>query len=145
MLVSADVRALRHTATVAASCAGLALIKDANDKADKLTNAELQAGSSTTSAKKKGADQAVSVLREVRVMAVMHCRSIFLQICCFALWQGLEKLHQYLDNVFNGVFVHRFRDVSGIIRADVTEYLGVWVLEYPRLFLKNAYAHLSID
>lgn len=51
----------------------------------------------------------------------------------------MEALHASLEAVFNGVLVHRFRDVFAPIRAEVMRYLGEWVLEYPQHFLQNKY------
>jgi cohesin complex subunit SA-1/2 len=52
----------------------------------------------------------------------------------------VEALHASLEAIFNGVLVHRFRDVFAPIRAEVMRYLGEWVLEYPQHFLQNKYA-----
>jgi cohesin complex subunit SA-1/2 len=35
------------------------------------------------------------------------------------------------------VFIHRYRDVEPIIRAECVKELGVWIVKYPDRFLED--------
>lgn len=48
-------------------------------------------------------------------------------------------LEETIDTIFNGIFVHRYRDTNETIRGDCIMELGNWVVTYPEVFLDNAY------
>ncbi|CAG8610701.1 5394_t:CDS:10, partial [Ambispora leptoticha] len=50
-----------------------------------------------------------------------------------------EQLHSYLNEFFDCVFVHRYRDVEAMIRAECIKELGLWISKYPELFLDDTY------
>ncbi|CAG8501138.1 5108_t:CDS:10 [Ambispora gerdemannii] len=50
-----------------------------------------------------------------------------------------EHLHSYLNEFFDCVFVHRYRDVEALIRAECIKELGLWISKYPELFLDDTY------
>lgn len=41
--------------------------------------------------------------------------------------QNVELVEEWVTSLFNGVFVHRFRDSNDLIRADTLERFGYWV------------------
>ncbi|CAG8501715.1 4866_t:CDS:10 [Dentiscutata heterogama] len=55
--------------------------------------------------------------------------------------QDLDKkkrqLDVYFEDLFDSVFVHRYRDVEAIIRAECIKELGIWVSKYPSRFLDD--------
>jgi hypothetical protein len=51
--------------------------------------------------------------------------------------QNILVVKTQMDNLFNGVLVHRYRDVSPVIRCDAISLYGRWVLEYQDMFLVN--------
>ncbi|XP_068337551.1 sister-chromatid cohesion protein 3 isoform X1 [Pyrus communis] len=48
-------------------------------------------------------------------------------------------LEQMMRKIFQGLFVHRYRDIDPNIRMSCIESLGVWILSYPSLFLQDLY------
>ncbi|KAJ7701757.1 hypothetical protein B0H17DRAFT_1127998 [Mycena rosella] len=50
-----------------------------------------------------------------------------------------EKLHEFIKDFVDGVFVHRYRDLDPIIRADCILALGTWFIKYPAHFLDATY------
>ncbi|GJQ08320.1 hypothetical protein GpartN1_g111.t1 [Galdieria partita] len=52
---------------------------------------------------------------------------------------NLTGIAEYLDKIFNKVFVLRYRDVAPEIRALSISYLGEWILNLPRSFLDDRF------
>ncbi|GJD10295.1 Cohesin subunit SA-3 [Galdieria sulphuraria] len=52
---------------------------------------------------------------------------------------NLTSIAEYLDKIFNKVFVLRYRDVAPEIRALSISYLGEWILNLPRSFLDDRF------
>ncbi|CAG8630536.1 16491_t:CDS:10, partial [Gigaspora margarita] len=48
-----------------------------------------------------------------------------------------KQLDVYFEELFDSVFVHRYRDVEAIIRAECIKELGIWVTTYPSRFLDD--------
>ncbi|CAG8546027.1 2319_t:CDS:10 [Diversispora eburnea] len=46
-----------------------------------------------------------------------------------------NRLYSYFDDLFDGVFVHRYRDVEPIIRSECIKELGVLIIRHPDRFL----------
>ena len=44
-----------------------------------------------------------------------------------------------LRTVFEGVFVHRYRDCEAVIRADALTLYGSWLVAAPEALLANNY------
>ncbi|KAJ6113582.1 hypothetical protein N7523_006899 [Penicillium sp. IBT 18751x] len=53
--------------------------------------------------------------------------------------QKVERLDEFLQDGFDTVFVHRYRDVDGGIRAECMEALGRWIRTYREVFLEGQY------
>ncbi|RGB24090.1 hypothetical protein C1646_747941 [Rhizophagus diaphanus] len=53
------------------------------------------------------------------------------------LTEKKQRLEIYFNDFFNGVFIHRYRDVEAIIRAECVKELGVWIIKYPDRFLED--------
>jgi cohesin complex subunit SA-1/2 len=49
------------------------------------------------------------------------------------------SLKDHIDNIFQSVFSHRFRDVSADIRVSVIEAVGGWMKLLPSIFLSDQY------
>lgn len=63
-----------------------------------------------------------------------------------ALEKSLEAVNEkvatvegMMRNLFTGVFMHRYRDVDSEIRVACISSLGVWIGNYPSLFLQDLY------
>ncbi|KAI9003378.1 hypothetical protein DFJ74DRAFT_436159 [Hyaloraphidium curvatum] len=117
-LSSSPMRHLRHTATFAAlaMCSGLC-----------------QAG-------RKAADEEASLQRQLQAeKSKTGKRHETLQ----SRQKELESMRKAIDvecaEIFNGVFVHRYRDVDALIRSDCIRELGAWIKTYPETFLDAQY------
>ncbi|KAK9945465.1 hypothetical protein M0R45_010980 [Rubus argutus] len=53
--------------------------------------------------------------------------------------ENITVLEQMMRNIFQGLFVHRYRDIEPNIRTSCIEALGVWILSYPSMFLQDLY------
>ncbi|KAI8897499.1 hypothetical protein BC833DRAFT_593564 [Globomyces pollinis-pini] len=49
------------------------------------------------------------------------------------------KLEALLGDVYNGVFVHRYRDADPNIRSDCIKEMGTWIIKCPDTFLDPSY------
>lgn len=53
--------------------------------------------------------------------------------------EKIVKLEELIQKIFNGVFVHRYRDVDPHIRAVCVDNLQDWIKKYSEVFLDNSY------
>ncbi|CAG8707722.1 10_t:CDS:10, partial [Acaulospora morrowiae] len=60
-----------------------------------------------------------------------------LQLKATDLSQKKNKLYSHFDDLFDSVFVHRYRDVEPIIRSECIHELGIWTVKHPDRFLDN--------
>ncbi|KEH41297.1 sister-chromatide cohesion protein [Medicago truncatula] len=51
----------------------------------------------------------------------------------------ITLLEEMMGKIFTGLFVHHYRDLDPNIRMSCIESLGVWILSYPSIFLKDVY------
>jgi hypothetical protein len=57
-----------------------------------------------------------------------------------AMLEGQKtQLESLQSDLFNGVFVHRYRDTDPLIRADCIHELGIWISKCPDIFLDSQY------
>lgn len=49
---------------------------------------------------------------------------------------GIEEM---MRKLFQGLFIHRYRDIDPDIRVSCIRSLGIWILSYPSLFLQDLY------
>ncbi|KAJ7057080.1 hypothetical protein C8F01DRAFT_992238, partial [Mycena amicta] len=120
---SSQVRSFRHTATVVALELESALC-DVAAKVEKA--AELSARQREGEKKRRGGKGAASNDRGHDAKAAQ-------------IRERREKLNEFIKDFIDGVFVHRYRDLDPIIRADCTEALGVWFSKHPAHFLDATY------
>lgn len=50
-----------------------------------------------------------------------------------------QRLDALINDLFDGVFVHRYRDSDPQIRADCIQSFGNWIVSFPDLFLEPQY------
>ncbi|KAG2559025.1 hypothetical protein PVAP13_8NG075300 [Panicum virgatum] len=53
--------------------------------------------------------------------------------------ENITYLEDLMRKIFNGLFMHRYRDVDPEIRMSCIKSLGIWVVSYPSLFLQDIY------
>ncbi|KAH8829165.1 hypothetical protein DL96DRAFT_1814433 [Flagelloscypha sp. PMI_526] len=121
---SSHIRSFRHTATVIALeiqtglCQVAASLEKESDRVGRQREGDKKrkAGNKTGGAKSKELELKANELREHRM-----------------------KVAAMLKEFFNGVFIHRYRDTDGLIRADCVKALGAWLKKFPSEFLAGDY------
>ncbi|KAK6345197.1 hypothetical protein TWF718_007124 [Orbilia javanica] len=53
--------------------------------------------------------------------------------------ENQEFVTDQINDIYESVFVHRYRDVDGKIRAECIHELGVWILKLPSTFFESSY------
>lgn len=118
---TANCRPFRHTATIIS----LAIMDALCDVAREVTSTV------TTSRKQLESEKNKKSVNKGRVEAIQT-----------AITEGegkVERLDGFLQDGFDTVFVHRYRDVDSAIRAECMEALGRWIRTYREVFLEGQY------
>jgi cohesin complex subunit SA-1/2 len=118
---SAGNRPFRHTATVAALAIVTALCEIARGIVDNAAKIQRQAEGE----RKKGR---VNKARVAELQKQVHTAS-----------RQQETLEGLMQNWFDTVFVHRYRDIDPKVRVDCAAALGDWATIYPDLFFEGQY------
>lgn len=118
---TAGIRPFRHTATIVSLTMTTALCGIAREVMTTVTTSHKQ----LESEKKK------KTVNKGRVEAIQT-----------AISEGEEKterLVEFLQDGFDTVFVHRYRDVDGVIRGECLASLGRWISTYREMFFEGQY------
>lgn len=118
---TANCRPFRHTSTIIS----LAIMNALCDIAREVTTTV------TTSRKQFESEKKKKSVNKGRVEAI--------QTAISEGEQKVERLDEFLQDGFDTVFVHRYRDVDGGIRAECMEALGRWIRTYREMFLEGQY------
>ncbi|GLE00980.1 hypothetical protein PINS_up009777 [Pythium insidiosum] len=128
-LSSAEIRAIRHTTTVAAYALGSAMVDCIGTIEKQLGVVERQINAETTSKKKSPARKSPGSSKKLQQL--QENRSMY--------EDRRERLLGMIQLLFNGVVVHRYRDVMADIRLESIRTLGNWIMALPDQFLKDNY------
>ncbi|CAK5263770.1 unnamed protein product, partial [Mycena citricolor] len=122
---SSNIRSFRHTATVVALELETALceVAAAVEKEAEL-NARQREGE-----KKRRAGKAAATAQD---KSALDSKSTEIRA-------RRDKLKEFIKDFVDGVFIHRYRDLDPLIRADCTLALGEWFTKHPAHFLDAAY------
>jgi cohesin complex subunit SA-1/2 len=118
---TAGIRPFRHTATIISLAMTTALCGIAREVTTTVTTSRKQLESEK---KKKNVNKG-------RVEAIQT-----------AISEGetkIERLDDFLHDGFDTVFVHRYRDVDGVIRGECLASLGRWIATYREMFFEGQY------
>jgi len=120
----ASVRSCRYVASLCALQLVTTFIRVANQlrEARDTTQRQLQA-EENKSRKNKADNNRLHSLR--RSLEMLHGR--------------VNSLEALMKQVFNGVFVHRYRDIDEHVRGECIAAVGRWCHTYPSYFLKDTY------
>ncbi|DBA00613.1 TPA: hypothetical protein N0F65_007742, partial [Lagenidium giganteum] len=135
-LSSAEVRAIRHTTTVAAYALGSALVEAASSLDEKLSVAKRQLNAEVSAQKKASAKGSSTKRNSARTTSKKMEQ---LQANKKMYEERLQQVLQLINSLFTGVIVHRYRDVMHEIRIESVETLGSWIEALPGHFLKDNY------
>ncbi|KAM9207980.1 cohesin subunit SA-3 [Leptosomus discolor] len=122
-LADSQVRAFRHTSTLAAMKLMTALVNVALGVSLRQENNQRQYEAERGKGPGRWATERLEALLEKRR----------------ELQEQQKEIENMMNAIFKGVFVHRYRDVVPDIRAICMEELGTWMRSYTALFLTDGY------
>uniref|UniRef100_A0A8C4H7F2 Cohesin subunit SA n=1 Tax=Dicentrarchus labrax TaxID=13489 RepID=A0A8C4H7F2_DICLA len=114
-LSDSQVRAFRHTSTLAVFCLHLSVIHQDNTQRQYEAERNKIAG--------KRANEKLELLLQKRK----------------ELQENQDEIENMMNSIFKGIFVHRYRDAIAEIRAICIEEIGVWMKMYSDAFLNDSY------
>lgn len=122
-LTDSQVRAFRHTSTLAAMKLMTSMVDVALNLSIALDHTQRQYEAERSKNKNKQAADRLEILLEKRK----------------EVEENQEEIKHMLTYIFKGVFVHRYRDIQPEIRVICTNEIGVWMRRYPTMFLDDSY------
>ncbi|KAL2085282.1 hypothetical protein ACEWY4_018602 [Coilia grayii] len=122
-LSDSQVRAFRHTSTLAAMKLMTALVNVALNLSINQDNTQRQYEAERNKMAGKRASEKLELLLEKRK----------------ELQENQDEIENMMNSIFKGIFVHRYRDAIAEIRAICIEEIGVWMKMYSDAFLNDSY------
>ncbi|XP_067853231.1 cohesin subunit SA-2 isoform X4 [Heptranchias perlo] len=122
-LSDSQVRAFRHTSTLAAMKLMTALVNVALNLSINMDNTQRQYETERNKIIGKRANDRLELLLQKRK----------------ELQENQDEIENMMNAIFKGVFVHRYRDAISEIRAVCIEEIGVWMKMYSDAFLNDSY------
>uniref|UniRef100_A0AAQ4S5J2 Cohesin subunit SA n=1 Tax=Gasterosteus aculeatus aculeatus TaxID=481459 RepID=A0AAQ4S5J2_GASAC len=122
-LSDSQVRAFRHTSTLAAMKLMTALVNVALNLSINMDNTQRQYEAERNKIMAKRANDRLELLLQKRK----------------ELQENQDEIENMMNAIFKGVFVHRYRDAIAEIRAICIEEIGVWMKLYSDAFLNDSY------
>ncbi|KAM4662683.1 cohesin subunit SA-2 [Discoglossus pictus] len=122
-LSDSQVRAFRHTSTLAAMKLMTALVNVALNLSINMDNTQRQYEAERNKMIGKRANDRLEHLLQKRK----------------ELQENQDEIENMMNAIFKGVFVHRYRDAIAEIRAICIEEIGVWMKMYSDAFLNDSY------
>ncbi|XP_046906414.1 cohesin subunit SA-2a isoform X1 [Hypomesus transpacificus] len=122
-LSDSQVRAFRHTSTLAAMKLMTALVNVALNLSINMDNTQRQYEAERNKVVGKRANGKLELLLQKRK----------------ELQENQDEIENMMNAIFKGVFVHRYRDAIADIRAICIEEIGVWMKMYSDAFLNDSY------
>ena len=120
-LTSSSLRPFRHTATVVSLSMAMAMCN----------NVKAQASENASAERQKAAEERKKTVNKGRVATLKT-----------KVMEGGRKHDTavgILKDIFDTVFIHRYRDVDSRIRIDCTAALGSWIHACPDIFFEGSY------
>uniref|UniRef100_A0A6Q2Y3H8 Cohesin subunit SA n=1 Tax=Esox lucius TaxID=8010 RepID=A0A6Q2Y3H8_ESOLU len=122
-LSDSQVRAFRHTSTLAAMKLMTALVNVALNLSINMDNTQRQYETERNKMVAKRANDRLELLLQKRK----------------ELQENQDEIENMMNAIFKGVFVHRYRDAIAEIRAICIEEIGMWMKLYSDAFLNDSY------
>uniref|UniRef100_A0A8C3Y9J1 Cohesin subunit SA n=1 Tax=Catharus ustulatus TaxID=91951 RepID=A0A8C3Y9J1_CATUS len=122
-LSDSQVRAFRHTSTLAAMKLMTALVNVALNLSINMDNTQRQYEAERNKIIGKRANDRLELLLQKRK----------------ELQENQDEIENMMNAIFKGVFVHRYRDAIAEIRAICIEEIGIWMKMYSDAFLNDSY------
>ncbi|MCJ1431277.1 hypothetical protein MMC27_000628 [Xylographa pallens] len=118
---SSGIRPFRHTATVISLAIASALCGLMRDIVDNIA----------TTTRQKDSERKKKSVNKARVSA--------LQTKASEIEKKKDMVESWLKDIFDTVFIHRYRDVDPKVRADCSTALGSWIATCPDMFFEGQY------
>ena len=118
---SSGIRPFRHTATVISLAIASALCGLMRDFVDNIA----------TTTRQKDSERKKKSVNKERVSA--------LQTRVGEIEKKKDMVESWLKDIFDTVFIHRYRDVDPKVRADCSTALGSWIATCPDIFFEGQY------
>ncbi|MCJ1376989.1 hypothetical protein MMC17_000079 [Xylographa soralifera] len=118
---SSGIRPFRHTATVISLAIASALCGLMRDIVDNIA----------TTTRQKDSERKKKSVNKGRVSA--------LQTKVGEIEKKKDLVESWLKDIFDTVFIHRYRDVDPKVRADCSTALGSWIATCPDIFFEGQY------
>lgn len=122
-LSDSQVRAFRHTSTLAGMKLVAALIQVAVKVNVELDNTQRQLDSEKQKTASKRGVQKMEMLQNKKEQ----------------LRENIRELEEFMSFIFQGIFVHRYRDIRPEIRSLCISEIGCWMKDYSSVFLSHKY------
>ncbi|XP_022098591.1 cohesin subunit SA-2-like isoform X2 [Acanthaster planci] len=122
-LSDSQVRAFRHTSTLAAMKLMTSLVNVALNLSVNLDNTQRQHDTERAKQTSKRASERIEMLLAKRQEII----------------ENTEEVQQMMNNIFKGIFVHRYRDTQPEIRSICMGEIGLWMKNYSEMFLSDSY------
>ncbi|XP_062856992.1 cohesin subunit SA-2 [Trichomycterus rosablanca] len=122
-LSDSQVRAFRHTSTLAAMKLMTALVNVALNLSINMDNTQRQYEAERNKVIGKRANDRLELLLQKRK----------------ELQENQDEIEHMMNAIFKGVFIHRYRDAISEIRAICVEEIGIWMKLYSDAFLNDSY------
>uniref|UniRef100_A0A8D3BLD9 Cohesin subunit SA n=1 Tax=Scophthalmus maximus TaxID=52904 RepID=A0A8D3BLD9_SCOMX len=122
-LSDSQVRAFRHTSTLAAMKLMTALVNVALNLSINMDNTQRQYEAERNKVVAKRANDRLELLLQKRK----------------ELQENQDEIENMMNAIFKGVFIHRYRDAIAEIRAICIEEIGMWMKLYSDAFLNDSY------
>ncbi|KFQ78566.1 Cohesin subunit SA-1, partial [Phoenicopterus ruber ruber] len=135
-LSDSQVRAFRHTSTLAAMKLMTALVNVALNLSIHQDNTQRQYEAERNKMIGKRANERLELLLQKRKEAMIFYLFLF---CFLQLQENQDEIENMMNSIFKGIFVHRYRDAIAEIRAVCIEEIGVWMKMYSDAFLNDSY------
>ncbi|RXN30722.1 cohesin subunit SA-1 [Labeo rohita] len=135
-LSDSQVRAFRHTSTLAAMKLMTALVNVALNLSINQDNTQRQYEAERNKMVGKRANEKLELLLQRRKENVSFTRMNKLS---HQLQENQDEIENMMNSIFKGIFVHRYRDAIAEIRAICIEEIGVWMKMYSDAFLNDSY------
>uniref|UniRef100_H2YHP8 SCD domain-containing protein n=1 Tax=Ciona savignyi TaxID=51511 RepID=H2YHP8_CIOSA len=122
-LSNSQVRAFRHTSTLAAMKLMTGLVNVALQLSVSLDNTQRQYDAEHSKSLSKRASEKLDILMQKKK----------------ELEEQQSEIEGMLNGIFKGIFVHRYRDFIAEIRALCMDEIGAWMKMFPKVFLTDSY------
>lgn len=139
VLSTSNIRSLRYVATFASLRIENKLCSLITNLIDSLNKSEKQLMEENTQLEKLINSNDKHNKRSKNKIEIINKRIKQIELNVENFRSRKEKLTDLINEIFNTIFIHRYRDVSNEIRYDCIKHLGIWMNIYPEFFFDVIY------